>query len=176
MSNLFKKHKSSRSKKRRAFSNFENKCYKEKSINLNPLLAIIINLVPMFLIVLNMRAIVGFEQTNMPEATYVNSRNVDSKTTFNVDLSLYNNTTKVVVRNYKGAAVTTKTFKNIKHSKDQVAKFISGTKKNMGHLNILTPDSKVKFDDIGQAIDLGSFKKEGSDKKLFTNFSIGNIL
>jgi len=176
MSNLFRRRKTSDKRKSKAFRSFENKCSKEKSINLNPLLAIIINLVPMFLIVLNMKAIVGFEQTNIPEASFSNSKSLLSKKTFSVDLKLYKNSTRVIVRDHKGAAVESKKFKNIKTSKDQIAKFLGDQKKNMDHLNILTPGSRVEFDEIGQAIDLGSLKIGSSAKKLFTNFSIGNIL
>jgi len=176
MSALFKRRSGSNKKKNKAFSAFEKKCSGEKSINLNPLLAIIINLVPMFLIVLNMRAITGFEQTNIPEATYTPGKSVDSKTTHNVDIKLYKGSTQVILRDHKGKVVKAKKFKNIRKSKEQIAKHIAGFEKTLGHLNILTPKSTVKFDEIAQAIDLGSLKKDESDKKLFTNFSIGNIL
>ena len=176
MSTLFKRKSGSNKKKNKAFRAFEQKCSNEKSINLNPLLAIIINLVPMFLIVLNMRAISGFEQTNIPEATYTPGKSVDSKTTYNVDIKLYKDSTQVILRNHKGKVVESKKFKNIIKNKEKIAKHISQFDKTLGHLNILTPKSTVKFDEIAQAIDLGSLKKESSDKKLFTNFSIGNIL
>jgi len=176
MSNLFNRKKTTTKRTGKAFRSFENRCLKEKSINLNPLLAIIINLVPMFLIVLNMKAIVGFEQTNIPEATFSSDKSIKSKKTFSVDLKLYKNSTRVIVRDHKGAAVESKKFKNITLSKDKIVKYLGSRKQNMDHLSILTPGSRVKFDEIGQAIDLGSLKIGTSTKKLFTNFSIGNIL
>jgi len=171
-----RRNKSGEGRKAKAFRAFEQKCNKEKSINLNPLLAIIINLVPMFLIVLNMRAIVGFEQKNILEATFSDHKNVESKETFNVDIKLYKDTTKLTVRNHKGTVVESKKFKNIKTSKSDIVDYLTAAEYNFDHLNILTPGSEVKFDEVGQAIDLSKIKIAEDSKNIFTNFSIGNIL
>jgi biopolymer transport protein ExbD len=175
MSDLFTRASGKSRRKKKAFQNFEKQCFKEKSLNLNPLLAIIINLVPMFLIVLNMRAIVGFKQTNMPEANFNEASAKASKETFNVDVELFKTQTRVFVRDHKGSVVQSKKFSNIKKSKSEIAEFLLNSDKNLDHLSILTP-GKVHFDEIGQAIDLSKMKKKASKDNLFTNFSIGNIL
>lgn len=176
MSDFSRRKKSGENRKAKAFKAFEKSCKKDRSINLNPLLAIIINLVPMFLIVLNMRAVVGFEQKNILEATFSSDEKMESKETFNVDIKLYENSTRLIIRDHKGSVVDSKKFKNIKNSKDEIVAFINSAEFNFDHLNIFAPGSKVNFDEVGQAIDLSKLKKDSSDENIFTNFSIGNII
>ncbi len=171
---------SRKNRKNKAFRNFESKCSEKKDINLNPLLSIIVNLIPLFLIVLNLRAIVGVEQNHLPPAKYSSSKSLKSKKLVDVDINLFKNKTQVVFRDHQGGVLSKKNFKSIKFSKnkDRIIDFIKTSKvnkkNNIGHLTINPMSSKLTFNEISQAIDISNYKED--EKRVFKNFSIGNIL
>lgn len=163
-------------RKNKAFAGFEQRVKNGKEINLNPLLSIIVNLVPLFLIVLNLRSIVGVEQNHMPPAQYKSASSLKSKKLVDVDINLYGNKTRIVLRDHEGNVLNKKTFKSLrsKKSKDLVIEYISSKKLAYGHLTINPEGKRVNFDELSQAIDISNFKIDG--RRLFKNFSIGNIL
>lgn len=160
-------------KRRERFKNFSDRCTKDRGLNLNPLLSVIINLVPLFLIVLNLRAIVGVEQNHMPPAKYDASIQKESKELINVNVELYRTKTKISLLNYKGDVLSKKTFGNISENKQQIIDFLSH-KTNLGNLTINPLSASLTFDEISHAIDLSNYKI--NDKRLFKNFSVENIL
>lgn len=148
------------------------------ALNLNPLLSVIINLLPLFLIVLNFKHIVGVKQDHMPEAHYLSSAKEESKKLFDVDIKIYNTMTEVEIKNHKGEVVSEKKFKSIADSdeKTKILAFIETEKNELGHLTVFPKGTKVKFNEIAQAIDISNFKSTKNGERIFKNFSIGNIL
>lgn len=169
-----------KTRKNKAFSNFQGRCSEKKEINLNPLLSIIVNLIPLFLIVLNLRAIVGVEQNHVPPAKYNSAKKLKSKKLVNVDLNIYPQKTQVIFRDHDGGVISKKDFKSIKNqeNKNMILSFIKDNKlnkiDNIGHLTINPMSDNLTFDEISQAIDVSNYKVE--KKRVFKNFSIGNIL
>ena len=165
-------------KRKRRKSRSTGSSRKNLDLNLNPLLSVIINLLPLFLIVLNFKHIVGVKQNHMPEAHYLASAKEDSKKLFDVDIKIYNTVTKVEIKNHKGEIISEKRFKSIAdiNEKKEILTFIEKEKNELGHLTVFSKGTKVKFNEIAQAIDISNFKSTKNGEKLFKNFSIGNIL
>lgn len=161
------------SKRREKYQKFSENCKKDRGLNLNPLLSIIINLVPLFLIVLNLRAIVGVEQNQLPAAKYSSKMAKESKELVNVEVELYLKKTKVSLVDYKGRTIAKRTFKNISQDKENIIAYLV-KRTDLGNLTINPLSSSITFNEISQAIDISNYKVD--QKRLFKNFSVENIL